>query len=130
MANKSLSETAAISLLDSYRDTLATETISQVSFDALKHAILGDTSEKQVLLKAPEDALTPKTRNFLFSIPELIEKRNDVAQTLTGESYSRKNMQKMVDSFTYGVKISKAHEELIDRIKDYTFLFQGIAWFV
>ena len=118
--SKSLSESAAISLMDSLRDSLAAEAISPESFDKVKRAILGDTSEKPSWPEhTSEDSLTPETRNFLVNIiPEFMQRRMVSGQIQIERSQHEEKMEKLVDSFKYGVKITAAHLELIDRIFD------------
>ena len=67
--DKSVSELTALALLDSYRDSLAAETISPKSFENLKEVILKTTStpeNKHPLLQGLlEETLSPETGHFL-----------------------------------------------------------------
>jgi hypothetical protein len=117
--SKSLSEAAAISLLDSFIDSLATEAISPESFDMIKSAFPKDTPENQILLKkSSEEKLTPETRNFLISIlPTVMQRRMESKNNPTTNSFSEES-EKLIDSLNCEGKIQLAYLEFIDLIFD------------
>lgn len=117
--NKSLSESDTLSLLDSYRDSLAAEITSPKSFEEIKGIILGTAStaetERHWLQEPLEGTLSPETRHFITKIlPEVIQIRADKEQFPTVRGYG---LDKLTDSLNYEGKIDIAYIEIMERIQ-------------
>jgi hypothetical protein len=117
--NKAMSESTALSLLDSYRDSLAAETISPKSFEKIKGIIFETKSaqdtESPWLQEPLEETLSPETRHFITKIlPEIIQRRADKEQVPKDRLFRR---EKLVDSLKYEGKIGIANIEIMERIQ-------------
>jgi hypothetical protein len=116
---KSISESNALSLLDSYRDSLAAESISPRSFERIKGIIFEITSaqdtESHWLQEPLEETLSPETQHFITKVLlEVIQIRADKEQFPTARGYG---LDKLTDSLKCEGKISIAYEEIMERIQ-------------
>lgn len=117
--NKSQSESAALSLLDSFRDSLAAETVSPKSFEEIKRISLKSASTAEInhewLQEPLEETLSPETRHFLTKLlPEVIQRRADKEEVPEDRLFRR---EKLADFLKYDGKISIADIEIIERIQ-------------
>lgn len=119
MQKKSMSESTALSSLDSYRDSLAAETISPKSVEKIKRIIFETKSaqdtESPWLQEPLEETLSPETRHFITKIlPEVIQRRAHKEQVPEDRLFRR---EKLVDSLKYEGKIGIANIEIMERIQ-------------
>jgi len=121
--NKSLSESAALPLLDSYRDSLAPETVSPKNFEEIKRISSKTASTPETkqpwLQETLEETLAPETWHFLTKIlPEIMQRESNKEQVPSDRlSYILAKGEKLVDSLKYEGKIDIADIEIMERIQ-------------
>ena len=117
--DKSLSESDALSVLDSYRDSLATEISSSKSFERIKGIISKNApapeTEHPWLQEPLEETLSPETKHFITKIlPEVMQRKFDKEQVPEDRLFRR---EKLVDSLKYEGKTDIADIEIMERIQ-------------
>lgn len=122
--NQSMSESAALSLLDSYRDSLADESISPKSFKKIKRIIFEITSvqdsESHWLREPLEETLSPETLHFIIgTLPEVMQRRVAREQVREDRLFGREKLaysnERLWDSMKYEGKITIANIEIMEQ---------------
>ena len=124
--NQAMSESAALSLLDSYRDSLADESISPQSFEKIKRIIFeiasAQDTESHWLQEPLEETLSPETCHFITRmLPEVMQRRVAKDQVPKDRLFGREKLvdsrEKSIDFLKYGLKISIANIEIEERMQ-------------
>ncbi|MFC1955000.1 hypothetical protein ACFLWZ_00410 [Chloroflexota bacterium] len=132
--DKSLSEPTT--LLDSYRDSLAAETILPTSFEKIKEILRTPSSprtEHPWLQELLEETLSPETYHFITKImPEVMQRRAAHEKQAPKDRSFRS--EKLIDSLNYEGKITIADIEIMERMQkafqnnDYREVLGWMAW--
>ena len=133
--DKSLFEDAAIALMESYRDNLATETTSPESFEEIKGIILRAVStpepDQPELQEPIEETLPPEILNFLVEVARKAVQEERRREQITTDRFSRieveiDKLKDIVDS-----RRVDAGMQVLERFKqahDESDLRQAIGW--